>query len=525
MTWSAHGPQGNESAKIRFEVLPYLSHGGLDIGCGPSKVWPHLIGVDNQADTALFGIQMRPDIVVNNAARLVLFADQSADAVFSSHTLEHIDDWHQALREWWRLVKVGGHLILYLPHRDLYPRIGQPGANPDHKHDFDPDVILDFCRLAFPDWALVQNQVRSEGIEYSFLLVLRKEPHGSGQSEPWSAPKPAKTAGMVRLGGNGDALWAASVAAHLRREGYSVTAYVGKNGEEVLRHDPNIDRLITLPTGLLCDEDLLNFWAHEGPKYDRWINLLQSVEGRLLPHQSNIDFYMPQALRHRLMNINYLDMVHDFAELPAGSAPLQKFYPTEAEQRWAREMRERIGGPLVVISPTGSGPFKTWPHAQEFMRLMAVAGVYTVMLGDLKGLPDLDLVEIKGVEYGHVVGQEWPLRLALAYTLLANAVVATESVFANAVAYEPMPKVIMLSHSSHENLTRDWPNTAVLSAPVACHPCHRIHNAGSALCTKDTETGASACMAHYGPHKVADLVLRAINVIPAKAGIQELKAA
>jgi predicted SAM-dependent methyltransferase len=516
MVWDARHPQGNESAKVRFEVLPYLTHGGLDIGCGPAKVWPHLIGIDSQKDTGLFGIEMRPDITVADASRLALFADQSVDAVFSSHTLEHIDDWHQALREWWRLVKVGGHLILYLPHRDLYPRIGQPGANPDHKHDFEPDTLVDFCRLAFADWSLVEKQTRGEGMEYSFLLVLKKEEAGAGQAEPWAAPKPAKTAGMVRLGGNGDALWAASVAANLHEQGYSVTAYVGKNGEEVLRHDPHIARLVTLPANILNDEELLGLWAHEGPKYDRWINLIGSVEGRLLPHQSDNAFYLPQALRHKLMDVNYLDMVNAYAGLD--DAPIrQKFYPTAAEQRWAKEMRERLPGPLVVISPTGSGPFKMWPHAQTFMRLMAVAGVYTVMLGDLKHAPDLDLVEIKGTEWGHVVGQEWPLRLALAYTLLADAVVATESVFANAVAFEAMPKVVMLSHSSNENLTRDWLNTAVLEAPVACHPCHRIHNYAAALCAKDTTTGAAACMAHYGAQQVADLVLRAMNIQQRKA--------
>ena len=516
MVWNARDPQGNESAKVRFEVLPYLSRGGLDIGCGPAKVWPHLIGVDSLKDTALFGIPMRPDITVPDATRLTLFADGSADAVFSSHTLEHIEDWQAALREWWRLVKPDGTLILYLPHADLYPRIGQPGSNPDHKHDFTPEVIVDFFHLAFPDWTLLHNQVRDEGREYSFLLVLRKEEAGHGQGDQSAEARPTKTAGIVRIGGNGDALWGASVAANLADEGYAVTVYVTRNGEEVLRHDPNIARIITLPPGVLSDDELLEFWAHEGPKYTRWINLLQSVEGRLLPHQSNIDFYMPQALRHRLMNVNYLDMVNAYAGMD-DAPPRQKFYPTAAELGWAREMREKIPGRLVVVSPTGSGPFKAWPHTQEFMRQMALSDVYTVVLGDLKQLPDLDLVEVRGTEYGHVVGQEGPLRLALTYALMADAVVATESVFANAVAYEAMPKVVMLSHSSNENLTRDWLHTVALESPVGCHPCHRIHNAGGALCAKDTTTGGSACMASYSPKMVAELVLSAIGVEQRKA--------
>ena len=515
MTWNINDPQGRESNKIKFEVLPYMARGGLDIGCGPAKVWPHLIGIDSGKDKALFGIEIKADINVADAARLPLFADESAEAVFSSHTLEHIADWQAALREWWRLVKVGGYLVLYLPHRDLYPRIGEFGANQDHKHDFEPEQIIDFFRLAFADFTLLENQTRNEGREYSFLLVLRKETAGTGHIFPLK-PDGIKTAGLVRLGGNGDALWAASVAANLHEQGYAVTVYCAKNGEEMLRHDPHIDRIIVMPTGILDDLMLMEYWAHEAPKYDKWVNLIGSVEGRLLPHQNQNEFYLSHALRQKLMNGNYLDMVHDYAEVPR-NVIRQKFYPTQAEQNWAREMRDKLPGPLVVLSPTGSGPFKAWPHAQKFMDLMADAGIYTVMLGDLKQLPNLDLVERAGIEYGHVVGQEFPLRLAIAYTLTADAMVASESVFANAVAFETMPKIVMLSHSSNENLTRDWINTIALEAPVGCHPCHRIHNHGAVFCAKDTVTGASACMASYSAEFVADLVLKSLSIKQEKA--------
>jgi hypothetical protein len=95
--------------------------------------------------------------------------------------------------------------------------------------------------------------------------------------------------------------------------------------------------------------------------------------------------------------------------------------------------------------------------------------------------------------YIHVVGKEWPVRFALAYAQVADAVVATESLIANSVAFETMLKVVTLSHSSNENLTKHWLNTAAIEPTViACHPCHRIHNAGAVFCAKDTTTGAAA---------------------------------
>ena len=107
---------------------------------------------------------------------------------------------------------------------------------------------------------------------------------------------------------------------------------------------------------------------------------------------------------------------------------------------------------------------------------------------------------------------EFPLRMSMALALTADAVVCTESVFANVVAMEAMPKVVMLSHSSHENLTRDWSNTAALESNVACSPCHRIHNAAAVMCGRDTVTGAAACMASYSADYVAGLVFKALGL-------------
>lgn len=507
MTWHPSTSCGYESDKVRFAVLPYLTRGGLDIGCGPKKVWAHLLGVDSGKDTELFGVQMKPDIVVGSAERLALFADAAVDSVFSSHLLEHIENWTAALREWWRLVKVGGHLVLYLPHADLYPNVGQPGANPDHKHDFRPDDILDFCRLAFPDWTLLENQTRDAGNEYSFLLVLRKEAHGAGQSDV-SDQKPAKSAGLVRIGAHGDALWASSPAALLKAQGYHVTAYVAADtGGEILKADPNIDRLVCLPNGILDDDELIAFWAHEAAKHDRWINLIGSVEQRLLFHPSSNEFYLPQALRHRFGNVNYLEMIHDYAGLPYDFR--QKYYPTAAEADAARKLRDLLpAGPVVVLNAGGSGPAKTWPHAQDFMRRMAEAGINCVVLGD-SGHLELEEVEPHAV----IVGREWPVRIALAFALQADMVVATESLIANAVAFEDMPKVVLLSHSSNENLTKHWINTAAIEpAGVSCHPCHRIHGAHLGFCSRDTATGCAACMASVTADTVADFVIERLKV-------------
>lgn len=497
MVWRATDPQGNEAQKVRFDLVPYLGASCLDIGCGPHKVYPHFIGLDSCKDTKLFGIEMKPDIV-GDCERIPLFADGAFDTVFSSHTLEHIVDFKGALAEWWRLVKVGGHLILYLPHKDLYPNIGTPHGNPDHKHDFIPGDIVQAMVESAPDWSLVVSEERDQGTEYSFLQVYRKESPGTGQ-HPDVDVLPEKRAAVVRLGAYGDALWASSLLPHLKAAGYHVTVYTERAGRELLASDPFVDRIIELPHQLFDDTELMLYFVWEARKYQRFINLTGCVETRLLPHPHEAAYHWPHDARHREMNRNYLEALHDLAGLPHEFH--QRFYPTPDERAWAEAERARLDGPLVVIAPTGSGLPKTWPHVQAFMQRMAGAGVHTVVLGDMRQ-------EIKVPEhYGHVVGKGLPIRLAMALAQVADVVIGTESAIVNSVAFEDNLKLVLLSHSSAENLTKHWKNTmSVEPTGLACYPCHRLHRAFE-FCARHPDTGFAACQSVATADVIAEPVL------------------
>src|SRR5678815_1097797 len=119
MSWRPDMDQGDEVGKCRWDIVPYMRGLCLDLGCGPYKAFPHFTGCDSGKDRELFGIQFRPQIEMD-VRDLSRFSSGSYDCVFSSHTLEHIEDWKETLKEWWRVVKQGGYLILYLPHKDFY---------------------------------------------------------------------------------------------------------------------------------------------------------------------------------------------------------------------------------------------------------------------------------------------------------------------------------------------------------------------------------------------------------------------
>jgi SAM-dependent methyltransferase len=72
------------------------------------------------------------------------FADESVDAVYSSHCFEHIADYQAALRDWYRVLKVGGYVVIVVPHQYLFEKrrtLPSP-SNLDHKRYYTPESLL-----------------------------------------------------------------------------------------------------------------------------------------------------------------------------------------------------------------------------------------------------------------------------------------------------------------------------------------------------------------------------------------------
>lgn len=95
------------------------------------------------------------DIQDGDANRMTEYrAAGTYDVVHSSHCLEHMTTPTEALREWWALLKPGGHLILVVPDEDLYEQGIWPSIfNGDHKATFRLDKTQ--------SWSPVSHEVRS----------------------------------------------------------------------------------------------------------------------------------------------------------------------------------------------------------------------------------------------------------------------------------------------------------------------------------------------------------------------------
>jgi|APSaa5957512535_1039671.scaffolds.fasta_scaffold95042_2 SAM-dependent methyltransferase len=155
---------------------------GLDIGCG---------------EDALNNTFRRWDkkFKDGDAQEMEGVPDNTFHTVYASHILEHIRFPSKAVKKWYDIVEPGGHLIMCVPHRDLYEkkRVLPSNWNNDHKHFFLPEDEEQPCTLSFkkvilsvlPDADFAEFRVLDEGFldkgkdwhsagEYSIEAVIRK---------------------------------------------------------------------------------------------------------------------------------------------------------------------------------------------------------------------------------------------------------------------------------------------------------------------------------------------------------------
>jgi SAM-dependent methyltransferase len=146
----------NFSSRFIFPFALEVCKGkGYDIGSG------HI-------DWALPG-SIPIDPLIDNRYNDLKLPDEQVDYIFSSHCLEHVDNWINTLRYWSTKLKSGGVLFLYLP---TYEKVSwRPWINWAHKHILSPTIIKDFLIYE----GCYKNIFVSEtDLLYSFAIMCEK---------------------------------------------------------------------------------------------------------------------------------------------------------------------------------------------------------------------------------------------------------------------------------------------------------------------------------------------------------------
>jgi hypothetical protein len=168
---------------------------------------------------------------------------------------------------------------------------------------------------------------------------------------------------------------------------------------------------------------------------------------------------------------------------------------------------------IVLFPLAGSSRHKFYPGQDEVIQgvLDQCQDARFVLVGD----DACKILEVGWERDDRVAMEsgELPIRSVLAIALFSNVVVGPETGVLNSVAYDDMVrKVILLSHSSAQNLTKHWKNTVkIVPRGVSCYPCHQLHYTPE-YCPQDSATGASICQASIEPQSVILPIVTAYRI-------------
>jgi SAM-dependent methyltransferase len=185
MTWSPLVAQCfNETAKTRWRAVPFTAGRGLDVGCGQERLFDteFCVGVDDGSGDGS-GKPPQANIKLNAKDMSSLAAGQW-DYVYSSYLLHLFPyaDVPNLLREWLRLVKTNGTLVLYLPDASVYPKVAEPelgvvaepGANAAQKWNVTYERLVLAMQKTHWNWDLCYFEHCSTDDECSLFAVFRK---------------------------------------------------------------------------------------------------------------------------------------------------------------------------------------------------------------------------------------------------------------------------------------------------------------------------------------------------------------
>jgi len=126
---------GNANKFIEPFAKEFCKGKGLDIGGFGDWIFPDAKAIN---------------ITIDDEYDAYNLPDEKYDFIFSSHCLEHLNNYIEALEYWKTKLKKDGVLFLYLPHPDM--EYWLPQNNRKHLHSFSPiEIAGAMVDLGFED--------------------------------------------------------------------------------------------------------------------------------------------------------------------------------------------------------------------------------------------------------------------------------------------------------------------------------------------------------------------------------------
>ncbi len=223
--------------------------------------------------------------------------------------------------------------------------------------------------------------------------------------------------------------------------------------------------------------------------------------------------------------------MHDIAGLAHKFDP--RFFPTDEERARAVEKKKATGERVIGWCLSGSRLDKIYPQsAMVVARLLRELDTPVFMFGapgrDLEIAKEVLRLVTKqnGTHEGLHLGlspdpenPSWPIRRSLTQLQTCDLVISPDSGPLWSVSFCEMPKILLLSHASAENISKHWVNTVTLQADpvrVPCHPCHRLIDDHAVFCTPNSDNTGAACISDISAETIVQTAARLLAVRSSK---------
>ena len=142
----------------------YFVGKGIDIGPGPDPLTEFISFFPLLESVELW------DLGQGDAQFMERAKDESFDFVHSSHCLEHLHDPFEGIKNWFRILKPGGYLVVTIPDEDLYEQWVFPSTyNPDHKCTFTIHKKSSWCSKSINVIELLQSLESAQILKIELL--------------------------------------------------------------------------------------------------------------------------------------------------------------------------------------------------------------------------------------------------------------------------------------------------------------------------------------------------------------------
>lgn len=308
---------------------------------------------------------------------------------------------------------------------------------------------------------------------------------------------------VCRIAAIGDVIQVSPLIHYLKEQGHEVYVLTSEWGMEIFKNNPFIDKLMLYVHDTVPVEELYDYFENIGKENgcDKVINLNECVEVKYLFHPADPVYNYSKQERFVRGNHNHYDAVFEAAGFPKVTGRLpEMFFDEKEEEVSARFRKDFIGKFVIVWCLAGSARHKAYPFTRVVMEklILKYHDIVIITVGD-----DWCRIFEDGLEHERIIHKSgrWTIRETAIACKYASLVVAPETGVAHMAGCFDTPKIIFLTHTTKECLSKYFKNDYSIEAKADCAPCFRLIDNADVQCPVEPVSRAPWCVAFGFPEE------------------------